>query len=434
MYTFQDLKKAKKGEGEQQEKLLRKLLISAVADYKTSKTYRDTIDALAYWRNENPTITKYRKLLYTVSGRAVPDNYSANFRLASNVYFRFVTQTVQYLLGYGARFEHDGTKKLLGGNSFDHALQEALTDALNGGVAYGFMNHDRVEIFGAEEFVPLYDEETGELKAGIRFWQLDIDKPLRLTLYELDGYTEYIRRRGEEITVMKPKRAYKRIVISSDYTEDVEFDENYPELPIIPLYSPRKQSGIVGLRRQIDCYDLIESGFANDIDDASMIYWTISNAGGMDDVDLARFIEHMKTVKAAVIDDDGAQAESHTTEIPYESREAMLTRLENEMYRDFMVLNLDTVSGGTSTATAIKAAYEPMNLYSNMLEYCVLRFVHGLLNLIGVEDTCTFKRDTIVNEYEKAQTERERVETALLLRGLFDDETVKALCAEALGI
>lgn len=112
----------------------------------------------------------------------------------------------------------------------------------------------------------------------------------------------------------------------------------------------------------------------------------------------------------------------------------MLTRLENEMYRDFMVLNLDTVSGGTSTATAIKAAYEPMNLYSNMLEYSVLKFVHGLLDLIGVEDTCTFKRDTIVNEYEKAQTERERVETALLLRGLFDDETIKALCAEALGI
>lgn len=430
MFTFQDLEKAKKGE----EKALREFLLGAVQDYKLSKTYRDTIDALAYWRNENPTISKYRKLLYTVTGRAVPDNYSANYRLASNVYFRFVTQTVQYLLGYGARFEGDSTKKLLGGETFDHSLQEALTDALNGGVAYGFMNLGHVEVFGAQEFVPLYDEETGELKTGIRFWQLDIDKPLRLTLYELDGYTEYIKRRGEELSVMKPKRAYKQVVVKSDYSDDIVSDENYERLPIVPLYSPRKQSGIVGLRRQIDCYDLIESGFANDIDDASMIYWTISNAGGMDDIDLARFVEHMKAVKAAVIEDDGAKAESHTTEVPYQSREAMLTRLENEMYRDFMVLNLDTVSGGTSTATAIKAAYEPMNLYSNMLEYSVLKFVHGLLDLIGVEDTCTFKRDTIVNEYEKAQTERERVETALLLRGLFDDETIKALCAEALGI
>ncbi len=429
MYTFQDLEKAKKGEKE-----LEGFLVKAVADYKLSRTYRDTVDALAYWRNENPTISRYRKLLYTVSGRAVPDNYSANYRLASNVYFRFVTQTVQYLLGYGARFEKDETKKLLGGDSFDHALQEALTDALNGGVSYGFMNHDRVEVFGAEEFLPLYDEETGELKAGIRFWQLDIDKPLRITLYETDGYTEYIRRRGVEITVMKPKRAYKQIITKSDYSDEVIADENYGKLPIVPLYSPRKQSGIVGLRRQIDCYDLIESGFANDVDDASMIYWTISNAGGMDDIDLARFVEHMKTVKAAVVEDDGAKAEAHTTEVPYASREAMLTRLENEMYRDFMVLNLDMVSGGASTATAIKAAYEPMNLYSNMLEYCVLKFIHGLLSLLGVDDKCTFKRDTIVNEYEKAQTERERVETALMLRGLFDDEIIKSLCAEALGI
>lgn len=165
-----------------------------------------------------------------------------------------------------------------------------------------------------------------------------------------------------------------------------------------------------------------------------MIYWTISNAGGMDDIDLAKFVEHMKTVKAAVVDDDGAKAEAHTTDVPYESREAMLTRLETEMYRDFMVLNNSMISGGSSTATAIKAAYEPMNLYSNLLESCVLEFVGKLLALLEIDDRCTFKRDSIVNELEKARTVQTKVSTALMLKGVFDDETIIRLCAQALEL
>ncbi len=431
MKTYQDLLNANTSE-----QALCSFLIEAVYEHRLSKEYRTAAEAMAYWRNENPTITRYQKLLYTISGKAVPDNYSANYKLASNVYFRFVTQTVQYLLGYGARFDDPATKKRLGGDDFDLKLQTALTMALNGGVSFGFMNYDRLEVFGITEFVPLYDEENGSLSAGIRFWQIDRDKPLRITLYETDGYTEYIRRTdGGELELLSPKRAYKQTVVVSEYEGRSCYDgENYPELPIIPLYSPRRQSSIVGFKRQIDCYDLIESGFANDIDDASMIYWTISNAGGMDDIDLAKFVEHMKTVRAAVVDDDGARAEAHTADVPYASREAILTRLESEMYRDFMVLNNSTISGGSSTATAIKAAYEPMNLYSNMLESNVLEFVGRLLSLLEIDDHCSFKRDSIVNELESARTAQTRVSTALMLRGVFDDETVIRLCAQALEL
>lgn len=429
MTTYQDLIKESNTENG-----LFDFLIGAVNDYKLSAQYKTAVEAAAYWRNENPTISKYQKLLYTISGRAVPDNYSANFKIASNVYFRFVTQTVQYLLGCGAKFEKPETKRLLGGDSFDAALQSALTESLIGGVSYGFMNCDRLEVFGADEFVPLYDEETGELMSGIRFWQLDSDHPLRITLYQPDGYTEYIMR-SSGLDVMKPKRSYKLFVETSELSgQRIVGGENYSVLPIFAMNSPRKQSTIVGFKRQIDCHDLIESGFADDIDDASMIYWTISNAGGMDDIDLAKFVEHMKTVRAAVVDDDGAKAEAHTVEIPYKSREAMLTRLESEMYRDFMVLNLDNISGGSSTATAIKAAYEPMNLYSNMLEYGVKEFVSKILSLLDIDDRCSFKRDSIVNELEKARTIQTRVQTILTLKDIFDDDTVIRLLADAMEL
>ena len=41
---------------------------------------------------------------------------------------------------------------------------------------------------------------------------------------------------------------------------------NYPSFPIVPLWAnDSHQSSIVGIREQIDCYDLIKSGFANTV-------------------------------------------------------------------------------------------------------------------------------------------------------------------------
>lgn len=432
MKTYQDMKRALK---EDPENGLYSFILESVRDYKRSDAYKTALEAIDYWRNQNPTITKYQKLLYTVSGGTAPDNYSANYKLATNVYFRFITQTVQYLLGKGVSFDSPDTKKRLGGRAFDKALQTALTAALNGGMAYGLWNSDRLEVFGAEEFVPLYDEESGSLMAGIRFWQLERDRPLRLSLFEEDGCTELIMKDSDELpAVLRKKQPYRKTTAYLPSGEELlRIDENYSRLPVIILRSPRKQSSIIGFKKLIDCHDLIASGYANDIDDASLIYWTISNAGGMDEIDLAKFVKQLRTVRAAVVEDDGARAEAHSVSLPYESREAILNRLESDMYRDFMVLNPDTIHGGTSTATAIKAAYEPMNLYSNLLEASVSEFISELLELLDISDSPSFTRTTIVNELEIANTKKARVETALLLKEVLGEQKVRELIEEIVG-
>jgi SPP1 family phage portal protein len=262
-------------------------------------------------------------------------------------------------------------------------------------------------VFKLTEFVPLIDEENGGIKAGIRFWQIADNKPLRFTLYEIDGYTEYIRRKGEEPQILKDKRPYVVSVrTDGDETEIID-GRNYDGFPIVPFYSPNKQSLIVGMRENIDCYDLIKSGFANDLDEASMLYWTIENAGGMDDLDLVQFVERMKTVKAAVVNGEaGARAEAHTVEVPYQSRETYLERLEADLYRDAMALNVNQISGGNITATAIMAAYDPMDGNANDFEDCAVDFVDGLLALAGYDEKVkyTFKRSRIANQQEETNT------------------------------
>ena len=412
--TYQDLLKVGQNEKERME-----FVLSAIREHKASKQYQIARDAELYASGRNATIMNYQKLLYTLSGQAVPDNYTANHKCASGFFKRFVTQEAAYLLGNGITFENEATKDKLGKN-IDSVLYKGAKSALIQSVSFGFYNKDHVEIYNFTEFVPLYDEENGALMAGIRFWQIDDTKPLRATLFEVDGYTDYIKRKNDDIEVLNDKRSYIQIVKSSEADGETIYDfDNYPTFPIVPLWAnPEKQSELVGKREQIDCYDLIKSGFANDLDDASMIYWTITNAGGMTDIDLAKFIERMKIVKAAAVDgDDGTRAEAHTLDVPYQSREAYLSRLEKDLYKDSMALDTEQIAAGQVTATQIEAAYEPLNQKADEFELCLHEFINGILVVAGIEDTATFKRSQIVNR-------KEETEILLLMAEYLDDETI----------
>jgi len=402
MYTYQDLLAVSQSD---QDRI--GFVRNAIDQHKCTNLYTTAKIAEQYNKHQNVTIREFQKLLYTVTGKAVPDNYSPNFKMACRHFHRFIIQEVQYLLGNGASWNNKDTENRLGNTKypFDNQLQEAGKKALIGGVSFGFFNLDHIDVFSVLEFVPLYDEENGSLSAGIRFWQVAADKPMRATLYEIDGYTDYIWDSTGKGRVLNTKRAYKlKIRYSEADGAEIYDGENYPSFPIVPLWgNPEHQSEIIGLREQIDCYDLIKSGFANTVDEASIVYWTIQNAGGMDDVDLAKFVKRIKTVHAASVGDDGngAHAESHTQEAPYASREALLDRLDKDLYRDAMALNTQDIAAGAVTATQIRAAYEPLNAKTDDFEYCVLDFIHGILSIAGVEDEATFTRSMMVNTSEE---------------------------------
>lgn len=414
MKTYQDfLEVAEKSDRDRME-----FVLAAINDHKNSDLYQQAKIAREYDEHRNVTIITVQKLLYTLSGKAIPDNYSANYKLRSAFFPIFMRQETQYLLSNGVILKNAENKKRLG-KKFDNQIQDLARSALVGGVAYGFWNLDHLEVFTALEFVPLLDEENGSLRAGIRFWQVAANKPLRATLYEPDGFTQFIRRSGKEMEILAPKRGYISVEASSevDGTEILEY-QNYPGFPIIPMYGNRaRQSELVGKREAIDCYDLIKSGFADTVDDASIIYWTISNAGGMDEIDMARFKETMRRIGVGLVDDDGAKAEAHTLTIPVEAREALLSRLSDDLYRDFQMLDTTKIQGGQKTATEITAAYQQMDNKVDEFEYCVSDFLYQLFALNGIDDEPTFTRSKIVNQLEQTQM-------VLLAASYLDDETI----------
>ena len=401
-------------------------VLDAIREHKGSELYKTAYDAELYYKHQNPTIMRFQRFVYNQFGQKVPDIWSPNNKIASNWYNYFTTQAVSYLLGNGVTFKNDSSKDKLG-KDFDKKVQDVATHAKNGGVAFGFWNLDHIECFDLTEFVPLYDEDDGGLKAGIRFWQIDDSKPLRATLYELDGYTDYIKRKDEDVTVLHDKRAYTQIVRKNAIEGETILDGAPPAgFPIVPMWNINRQSDIVGNRGTIDAYDLMISGLINNVSDGEFIYWILKNCGGMDSTDDAKFIEQLKLTRVAHADgDDGASVEAHNVNVEFQATAEALDRLEKQLFKDFMALKVDDISAG-ATNDQIQAAYEPINQKTDLFEYQVTDFIQGVIKLAGIEDNPTYTRSQMSNQDET-------LEMVLKSAEYLDDEYVTTKILTLLG-
>lgn len=409
MLTYQDFVEAGGADREG-------FILEAIERHKSGKAYRTARMADAYDRQENITINCYVQKVFDITGSKLVDFTASNNKIASNFFHRLNTQRTMYSLGQGVSFidadevgGEDTTKEKLG-RHFDHDLRTLAYCALIHGVCFGFWNLDRMFVFPLTEFVPLWDECDGTLRAGIRFWRIDQSRPMQAVLYEADGYTRFQGRRdaggaaGERLEAVEGKRPYieKTSYTPADGIEQVVGGENYSALPVVPMWGSRlHQSTLVGMRQAIDSYDLIRSGFANDLTDCAQIYWLVSNAGGMSDKDLQKFLDRLKINHVALVDsDDGGNAQAYTQEVPYAARQAYLQSIRDGIYEDFGALDVHTVAAG-ATNDHIDAAYQPMDEEASDFEYQVSEFVQQLLALMGIEDTPVFKRTRISNQREQ---------------------------------
>lgn len=437
MLTFQDFEKA-------DDKA--KFVLSAISTYRNSDEYRMAEIADEYDAQRNVTIQHTIRKLYTASGAVTEDPTVANNKICCNLFNRLNTQRCMYSLGNGVTFIDpyeaakgavDETKELLG-RHFDHVLREAGYYALIHGCSYLFWDLDKVHEFTMREFVPLVDEYDGSLRAGIRFWQLDSTRPMNAVLYEQDGYTTYQTGTNGGLVETKPKTAYKVTYVYTEADDDAldVIEENYSSLPIVRMYGSRlKQSTLVGMREAIDSYDLIQSGFANDLSDCAQIFWLVENYGGMDDEDLAEFLEKLKLNHVANVDTaSGGHVEPYTQEIPHEARKAYLDDIRARIYEDFGALDVHTVAAG-ATNDHIDAAYQPLDENAADFEHWVSDAITQLLALQGIEDTPVFKRQRISNQKEQVEMlvqEAAWLDEATILRklpNLTPDEVVAVMLA-----
>lgn len=416
MQTYQDFEKATN---------VGEFIAKAIQQHMAGEEWKTARDADLYDRQRNVTINRLVKTYADKArGTTTAPNDERDMCIASNWFNRFNVQRCSYLLGNGVSFTRrekrvnddgvlvnvDITKEALG-KKFDGVLFRWGYNALIHGVCFGMWTGEELRVFPLTQFVPLWDEDTGALRAGIRFWRLAPDKPMRVELYTEQGYTVWQSAEGSTGTILttddEAPRPYQEVVYITEHDGVIAVEPmTTSTLPIVPMWGSYKhQSTLVGFRDNIDAYDLIKSGFANDQRDCAKIYWLIENCGGMTRQDMDDFLDDIRYRHIAKVDSESftgdarAALSPYTVDVPYQGNEAVLDRLSKDMFRDFGAVDTSTIPAG-ATNDQIESAFQPLDEEADMFETQIIESVQQLLAQMDIEDTPQFKRNRTTNVNE----------------------------------
>lgn len=419
MKTYQDLEKVRDNDRD-----LCAFLLALKNDHEGSEMVRTARDADLYDRQKNPGIDRFYKEYAAAMRKAEVFQTESKRPDAQkcNLFRRLTTQRTVYLTGNGVAFDDEAQKEKLG-VKFDNAVKKATKLAIIHGLCFGFWNRDKLEIFPLTEAAPLWDEENGHLRAVMRYWRLDDEKPLHVTLYTETGYRNFRteNNRGSQLFPVEQNEKpylYSTTTTAAGGTEVTDVG-GYSSLPIVPLWgSELKQSALVGLERGIDAFDIIASGFVSTVEEAAEVFWLVENYGGMTRDDLKEWLTRARTDHIITADtSSGGKITPYTQPVPVDARQASLAHLKAQLYEDFGGLDVHTVSAD-STNDHLEAAYQPMDEEVDDLEYQLIEWILQIEKVAGLpESVPTFKRDKVSNV-------KEQVEIVLLEAEYLDDDTI----------
>ncbi len=429
--TYQDLQRC----GENETNRI-SFIYACISDHENSVVFREGHKAGLFYRHHDPNIEAYQNIVYDIQGRPHVDEVSPNHKIMCNFYAVLIDQAVEYLLGNGISFDDEAVKERLS-NNLDHDIKKLVRYAANDGESYALVETDGIvpmciacQIDGNEPyFIPLKDERSGAVMAGIKYWRLAPDKPLMVTLYEVDGYTEYTEYKeiGEDgservsLYVSQEKRAYIVDNLSNDVQGVYAAEgKNYGSLPIVRMGYINNQSSLIGNEATITAYNMALSGFANQVD-WNLLYWIINNADGMSQQDDVNFLADL--IKTHVLHTSGeATATPHEIQIQHDARGQLLDRLRKQLFEDMEGVDVSHTTANM-TATEIKSAYSSLNRKCDKMESYVDQFLTDLFELLGFENqTWHYQRDVSINPTEATNN---AIAAAPFLG---DEATTKTLC------
>lgn len=430
MITFQDFKNIK-NDAE---------ILDLINEYKFSNEYAIMAEAEKYYFGENTEILNRLQWFFNSKGQQEVDKFKANNQIPCNYYKKITKQEVQYLLGNGVTMDNDIKKQI--GKNFDLLLQKAGLNARIHGVTYIYCyinqeNKFMTNNFKATELLPLFDEFNGELRAAIRFYQIDVSKPMIIEVYTEEGKTVYINN-DKDIKLLEPLKPYKLKVKRDIMGEEVQ-QENWSTLPIIAYWGDEthKTTFTPSLKNKIDLYDIIMSDFGNNLEDNNDIYWVLKNYQGQG---MSEFLADYKYFKTVRTDDDG-EATMKTFDTPYEARETALNLIRTQIYEDTMALDIKALTGGSLTNVAINSAKTDLDLKVDEFEWQTVEMIDKILSLfneykkVELKEDIKFIRRTLTNDTEiieniyKMRSDID-LKTALKLNPYIDDKEIENIITE----
>lgn len=380
-----------------------------------------------YYNSRNTAILEREKKVY-IEGIGVTTNpYGSNHKLPSGHFKKIVDQKVGYSLGKGVVFEEKQDLDKYFKESFDETLLTVGTEASKKGGSwlYAYKENGQLKFISIpiEQLEPEYDEFDNLVKMIRKYEQGE-------WLYR----NEYD---AQEVRVYRKKledKSYKLYKVCGHWSEYEVFNgqlvgeplqHGFGEVPFIPLWNNRDHlSDLYNIKNLIDVYDIINSDFANNIDDMQEAFLTLKNYSG-DAKNMGEFLKQLKMYKAVPVG-DGGDVGVNQLDVPVEARKTFLEILSKDIYKFAMAVDLTSIDGGTITNVYIKAMFSDLDLKADQFESEVRKFIYRIIDFVNKHDNksiskeINFDRNMIINRQEV-------IESLIKLSGILSQKTLLRL-------
>lgn len=345
---------------------------------------------------------------------------NADNRITHNFHNILVDEKASYMFTYRPIIDINDDKNVnikvnqVLGDSLERKLKDLCIEASNCGLTWCHYWVDQENNFqfnkvNTEEITPIYEDglQKDKLKNIIRtYYKNEYSESGELKTYE------YIEVWTDKDFIIYKFKDNTDIPISTE-----AINHSLGEVPFIEFCNNmQKESDLSRYKKQIDLYDKVMSGYANDIEDIQQIIYILENYGG-EDSEFVQKLKRFKTIQLANNEIEGkGNLRTLQIDIPVEARKVLLEELKKQIYEFGQGLQQDVESVGNASGVALKFFYRKLELKSGNMETefkeslgKLVRAILRHLNIPCVKIQQTYVRNMISNDLENAQIAQQSI-------------------------
>lgn len=352
---------------------------------------------------------------------------NADNRVSHNFHQLITDEKVAYMFTYPVLFDVEDKElnkkiKEVLGDDFKSESAYLCTNATNNKVGWlhywiedGKFQYATIE---TEQCIPVFDGKLKKKLVGFyRYYPVyeesDTGRIMEFVVFEYwdKNHCERYRFRGNLTGI--------RLTYIPEAYE--EFDHLFEEVPFIEFKNNRNMiSDLKKYKDLIDIYDVVMSGYANDLEDIQQLIYILENYGGEN---LKEFLGDLKRYKAIKTESTPSGAKGGVStlqiQIPVEARNSILEILKKQIYESGQALQQDIEGFGNASGVALKFFYRKLELKAGLTQIefekgfnKLIRVIMKFLKVSGWDTrsiTQTWTRNMISNDSENAQIAAESV-------------------------
>lgn len=404
-------------------KTIKKLIENYSSDH--NKFIEKVKKAEKYYEGKNDILEKKSPSNEVQSTSDNPLRVADN-RIPHNWHGLLVNQKASYMFTYPPIFD-TGDKELnesiveVLGDEYPKECNTLCVNADNCGKAWLHIWVDDNNDFqyanvDPKQVVAVYSNDLKKrLIAVLRTYKSLDDEGEKCTVYEYWTDKECYRfssKDGNASSVKVLNSFNKKNLDTGDEEQTNVYTHNFGEVPFIEFPNNSfKVSNLDNVKKLIDVYDKVFSGYVNDIEDIQEVIFVLTNYGG---ADLDEFLGSLKRYKTVDLQNDGPDDKSGlnpmTIDIPVEARNKLLEITRKSIFVQGQGIDPERQEFGNISGVALKFVYSLLELKAGITE-TEFRIGFGrLVRMIAKHKgkqikklTQTWTRNMITNDVETAE-------------------------------